>query len=280
MLKTKTIEIGPDRSIHAVQAGKGPDLVLLHGALTTHSDWLEGPFDALARRFRVTALDRPGHGLSRRPRFEGAPRDQAAQIADGLDALGVGPAIVVGHSMGGLVALALAESFGKHVAALVLVAPLAFPELRLIEQAVMGPRAFPLIGPLISRMGQATIDRPMVKMAQRMMFAPLPVPPEWEANYPYDQILTSAAMVSEGEETIAVAPFAPAGTMDFSALGVDVQILIGTADQVANPMRHARPLAALLPEARLTEIEGVGHMLHHAAPDRVVEAALAARVFA
>jgi pimeloyl-ACP methyl ester carboxylesterase len=182
--------------------------------------------------------------------------------------------------MGGLVALALAESFGKHVAALILVAPLAFPELRFMDQAVMGPRAFPLIGPLLSKMGQATIDRPVVKIAQRMMFAPLPVPAAWEANYPYDQILTAEAMVSEGEETAAVVPFAPAGTIDLSAIRTDVQILIGMADQVANPMRHARPLAAMLSGARLTEVAGVGHMLHHAEPDRVVEAALGVRVFA
>jgi pimeloyl-ACP methyl ester carboxylesterase len=126
MAEARTIDLGAERSLHAVQGGKGPDLLLIHGALATHGDWLEGPFDAFARRFRVTAVDRPGHGASSRPRFSGTPRDQARQIAEGLDRLGVGRTIVVGHSMGGLVALALAERFPERVAALVLVAPIRF----------------------------------------------------------------------------------------------------------------------------------------------------------
>jgi len=182
--------------------------------------------------------------------------------------------------MGGLVALALAEGFRERVAALILVAPLAFPELRLLEQGLMGPRAFPLIGPLLSRIGQGTIDRPILAIVQRMMFAPQAVPPAWAANYPYDLIMTSEAMVAEGEETSSILPFAPTAIIDFAAIRTHVQILAGTADQVADPKRHARPLAAALPESRLIEVEGVGHMVHHIAPEKVLEAALAASVFA
>jgi pimeloyl-ACP methyl ester carboxylesterase len=278
--KARTIELCGGRSLHAVQAGRGPNLVLLHGALTTHSDWLEGPFDALARRFRVTAVDRPGHGLSRRPRFEGTPRDQAAQIRAGLDALGVGRAVVVGHSMGGLVALALAEGFPDSVAALVLAAPLAFPEARPFEQGLLAPRAAPLFGPLLSSLGRATVDRAMVEAAQRLMFAPQPVPARWKANYPYDRIVTADAMVHEGEEAASILPFAPAGTLDFRAIRAPVQILCGTADRVADPNRHARPLAAVLRDSALTELPGLGHMLHHAAPHALVAAVEETRIAA
>lgn len=48
-------------------------------------------------------------------------------------------------------------------------------------------------------------------------------------------------------------------------------MLTGTADQVANPNLHARPLAALLPDSRLTELPGVGDMLHHAEPDILIQ---------
>src|SRR5687768_16182964 len=111
MWKSTTIDLGPGRSLHAVRQGVGEDVLLLHGALTTHHDWLAGPAGALATESRVTALDRPGHGLSRRPRFVGTPRDQAGQIAAGLDRLDVGPAVIVAHSYGAVVALALAERF-------------------------------------------------------------------------------------------------------------------------------------------------------------------------
>jgi pimeloyl-ACP methyl ester carboxylesterase len=271
MATAKTIELGGERSLHAVQAGNGPDLVLIHGALTTHRDWLDGPFDALARHFRVTAVDRPGHGLSRRPRFEGTPRDQAAQIRRGLDELGVGRATVVGHSMGGLVALAMAERFAGTVARLVLAAPIAFPETRPLEHSLFAPRAMPLVGPILSRIGEATIDPPMLKAVQRLMFAPQPVPEHWEANYPYERILTAEGMIAEGEETAAILPFAPTGTIDLRQVRAPADIVTGTADRIVNPDRHARPLAAMLAESRLIELSGIGHMLHHAAPEALIE---------
>src|SRR4051812_2547428 len=120
MWEARTVDLGSGRSLHAVQRGTGADLLLVHGALTTHHDWLSGPADALAGSVRVTAIDRPGHGLSRRPRFVGTPREQAAQIAAGLERLGVGRATIVAHSFGALVALALTERFPEQVAALVL----------------------------------------------------------------------------------------------------------------------------------------------------------------
>lgn len=272
MADARTIDLGAGRSLHAVQAGRGPDLVLLHGAVATHRDWLEGPFDALARDFRVTAVDRPGHGLSRRPRFEGTPRDQAAQIRQGLEALGVGRAIFLGHSLGGLVALASAERFPESVAALVLVAPLAFPEARPLEHGLFAPRAAPVVGPLLSSVGRATIDRPLLEMLQRLMFSPQPVPARWKESYPYEHVLTSDAMVMEGEETAAILPFAPAGTIDFAAVRAPIHILTGTADKIVDPNLHARPLARLLQGARLTELEGIGHMVHQVAGEAVVEA--------
>jgi pimeloyl-ACP methyl ester carboxylesterase len=268
---TKTIALGLERSLHIVQAGKGPDLVLIHGALTTHWDWLEGPFDALARRFRVTAVDRPGHGLSRRPRFEGTPRDQAAQIRAGLGELGIERAAFVGHSMGGMVSLAMAEQFPEAVARLVLAAPIAFPETRPLEHSLFAPRAVPVLGPILSRLGEATVDPLMLKAVQRLMFAPQPVPPHWEEHYPYDRILTAEAMIAEGEETTAILPFAAAGIIDLRKVRAPVDIVTGTADRVADPDRHARPLAAMLADSRLTELPGIGHMLHHSAQDALVD---------
>lgn len=271
MQKIHTVALGDERSLHAVQAGRGPDLVLIHGALTTHFDWIEGPFRRLGRHFRVTAIDRPGHGLSRRQRFEGTPRAQAEQIADGLDALGVGRATFLGHSMGCLVALAMAELYPEKVERLVLVAPIAFPEMRPLEHFMIGPRAIPFFGPALSRVAAATVDRPMLKAVQRVMFAPQPVKERWEAGYPYEHILAPGSMVAEAEETAAILPFAPTGTIDLRKVRAPVHILTGTADQVANPNLHARPLAALLPDSRLTELPGVGHMLHHAEPDILIQ---------
>lgn len=272
MRNIQNVDLGGGRSLYSAMAGQGPDVVLIHGAVATSHDWLQGPFDALVGQgFRVTAIDRPGHGLSRRPRLEGTPRDQARQIRAGLDAIGIGRATLVSHSFGGLVSLAYAELFPEQVESLVLVAPIAFPELRPLEHGLIAPRALPLAGPLFSGLAEATFDRPLLEAVQKLMFSPQPVDPAWKASYPYEQVLDRDAMVREGEDTASILPFAPAGTVNVAALRTSVHILTGTSDKVVEDERQGKLLARLMPNARLTEVEGVGHMLHHVRPELVVE---------
>ncbi|HEY0130251.1 MAG TPA: alpha/beta hydrolase [Allosphingosinicella sp.] len=273
MWDATTIDLSPDRSLHALQGGTGPDVLMLHGALNTHYDWLTGPAGAIAEGARVTLLDRPGHGLSRRPRFVGTPRDQAAQIASGLDRLGVGPAVVAGHSFGALVSLALAERFPERVAALVLVAPLAFPEPRLLEHSLLAPRSVPVVGPLLSRLGNRSgFDRAALEWLQELMFSPDAMPAHWKQGFPYEHVLDPDTLVHEGEDAAAVLPLSPTGTMDLRRIEAPVHILAGTSDRIVQQEGQGKALARLLRNARLTEIEGAGHMLHHSHPDLVVRA--------
>jgi pimeloyl-ACP methyl ester carboxylesterase len=247
--------------------------------VTTHHDWLAGPADALSEGARVTAIDRPGHGLSRRPRFVGTPRDQAGQIAGALDRLGVGPAKVVGHSFGALVALALAEGFPEKVDALVLVAPLAFPEPRLIEHGLLAPRSTPVIGPLLSRLGaHSGFDRAALGLLQTLMFSPHDVPDHWQQGFPYARVLDPDNLVHEGEDAAAIVPLSPTGTIDLRRIGVPVHVLVGTGDKIVQPEGQGKALARLLPGAHLTEVEGAGHMLHHSHPDLILSAVREAAV--
>jgi pimeloyl-ACP methyl ester carboxylesterase len=274
MRQAQTIDLGGGRSLHAVMEGEGPDLLLLHGMLTTSHDWLSSSaFDAFVRAgFRVTAIDRPGHGLSRRLRFEGSPREQAKQIRAGLHALRMERVTIVGHSFGGLVALAYAELFPEAVERLVLVAPITFPEPRLIEHLLLAPRAMPLLGPAFSTAAGATIDQPVLKMIQRLMFSPQPVPDGWEASYPYGQVLDAAAMVAEGEDAAAMLPLSPTGTIDLAAIRTPTRILTGDSDRVVQYQRQAKLAAGAMPNASLCVCGGIGHMLHHARPEALVEA--------
>jgi pimeloyl-ACP methyl ester carboxylesterase len=273
MWKTTNLDLGSGRSLHALQQGAGGDVLLLHGAMATHHDWLEGPADALCEGARVTAIDRPGHGLSRRPRFVGTPRDQAGQIASGLDRLGVGPAVVLGHSFGALVALALAELFPARVTRLVLVSPLIFPEPRLLEHGMIAPRSLPVIGPLLSRAGRRSgMDRAAIEWIQAVMFSPAPVPSRWKRSFPFDQVLDPDSMVHEGEDSASILPLSPAGTIDLRRIEGPVHVLTGTADRVVEQERQGKALARLLRNGLLTEIEGAGHMLHHSHPDLVLSA--------
>ncbi|HEU0134323.1 MAG TPA: alpha/beta hydrolase [Allosphingosinicella sp.] len=273
MWDSTTVDLGSGRSLHAAQRGSGEDLLLLHGAMTTNHDWIAGPAAALSEDRRVTAIDRPGHGLSRRPRFVGTPRDQAGQIADGLDRLGVGPALVIGHSFGALVALALAERFPERVAGLVLVSPLVFPEPRLLEHGLIAPRSTPVFGPLLSRLGHRSgFDRAAVEWIQAVMFSPARIPAGWKSSFPYDQVLDPDVLVHEGEDSASILPLSPAGTIDLGRIEIPVQVLIGTEDRVVEQERQGKALARLLPDGRLTVVDGAGHMLHHSHSDVVLAA--------
>lgn len=269
--EAQTVELGPDRSLHAVTAGTGPEIVLVHGAFATHRDWLDGPFAALAELGRVIAIDRPGHGLSRRPRFEGGPRAHAAQIRDGLKALGVVRPILVAHSFGALSALSYAEQFPGEVAGLVLIAPLAFPEFRPLEHTLFAPRALPVLGPLWAEIGRA-FDRPLLEAHHRIMFSPDKPPDTWKANYPWDQILAPDGVIANGEDFSTVHPWRLDSYVDIASLRTPAQVLSGTADLIIEDLRQGRVLAERLSGAAVTRLVGVGHMLHHSRPDALVRA--------
>jgi pimeloyl-ACP methyl ester carboxylesterase len=118
------------RRAYAYTGGKAlntdlPCVVFIHGALHDHSVW-----NLLARGlahhgYAVLALDQPGHGRS-----EGPPLDSVESLADWvlacLDAAGLSQAVVVGHSLGSLVALEVAARAVSRVKGLVMMAT-AFP---------------------------------------------------------------------------------------------------------------------------------------------------------
>jgi pimeloyl-ACP methyl ester carboxylesterase len=273
MLTPRTIDLGSGRTLHALHGGRGPDLLLIHGAVSTHHDWRLALPAAAAREWRLTIVDRPGHGLSRRPRFAGTPRDQAEQIVAGLDRLGVERPVIAAHSFGALVALALAERFPERVEAMVLVAPLAFPEPRLLEHSLFAPRSAPFVGPLLSWMSERSgFDRPLLDFIQATMFWPEPVPRAWKESFPFDRVLDPASLVFQGEDAAAMLPLSPAGLIDLDRIRMPVRILTCTRDKVVEDERQAKALARLLPQAELTEVPGAGHMLHHSHKPLVAEA--------
>jgi monooxygenase len=100
--------------------GSGPALVLLHGLGSSHLTW-SAVEDAFAQRFTVYELDLPGFGYSDKPFLYTSARQEAAFVDDFLGSLGVERATVIGHSMGGDVALWLAVEHPERVDRLVLV---------------------------------------------------------------------------------------------------------------------------------------------------------------
>ena len=148
--KGKFIEIDGVR-LHYVERGKGRPLVLFHGNGSMIQDFeSSGLIDLAAKNYKVIVFDRPGFGHSLRPRnVVWTPEAQADLFAKALDRLNVPRAIVLGHSWGASVAIALAIKHPSLVEALVLASGYYFPTARADVLALSGP-AIPGLGDIIS----------------------------------------------------------------------------------------------------------------------------------
>jgi 2-hydroxy-6-oxonona-2,4-dienedioate hydrolase len=117
------------------QAGQGPTLVLVHGLGLSADFWMRNGAPLAAAGFRVLAPDLPGFGRTQGPSALSVPA-QAEAVAAWADALGIGPAAYVGHSISCQTVLQLAAADPRRVTALVLAAPTGDPRpLRLARQA-------------------------------------------------------------------------------------------------------------------------------------------------
>jgi pimeloyl-ACP methyl ester carboxylesterase len=115
------------------QAGDGPDVVLVHAVTSNQAVWLfSGLVDALAADHRVTTYDLRGHGQSERPPTGYTSAEMAADFAALHAALGLGPAVLVGHSFGGVTALHAAALYPAAVKGVIL-SDSFFPGLREVE---------------------------------------------------------------------------------------------------------------------------------------------------
>jgi pimeloyl-ACP methyl ester carboxylesterase len=105
-----------------VKVGEGPVLLLLHGLGCDHSTW-DPVIDALAEHHTVIAPDLLGHGRSAKPRADYSIGGYANAMRDLLTVLGVETATVVGHSLGGGVAMQFAYQFPERTERMILIAP-------------------------------------------------------------------------------------------------------------------------------------------------------------
>lgn len=256
-------------------APDGPPVVLLHGNGSMVEDFdSSGLIDLLVRHRRVVTIDRPGFGRSDRPRDrDWTPEAQAALIAAALERLGLVRPIVLGHSFGAVVALALALDHASRIGGLVLESGYFFPTLR-ADAVLFSPPAIPVIGDVIRYTYGPPLGRAVAKPMIRRMFAPLPVPRRFKREFPLPLTVRPWQIRAVAEDSAAMVPAARRLSQRLGQLHLPVAILAGEEDRIVSPKRQAQRLHAMLPDSRLVLLPGAGHMLHHASPAVVEEAIL------
>lgn len=276
----RIVALAQDRTIAYAETGTGPDLVAIHGTLMCLEDVWLGPVPALAEHFRVVAVDRPGHGFSRRPRGAAADIwDQAASIREAVQRLGLRRPVILGHSFGGAVALAYGMLHPEEIAGVVALAPICFPEPRL-EQVLFGPRALPFGGDALSALLAASSDRMLLPLLWNAMFFPEAMPPRFARDFPFDLAGRPGQITAEGEDAGWLWPALTRSVLGYPSLHRPVRILGGSADLVVNTTLHGQRAAGMIPGARFERLPDAGHMLHHFQAAAVVRAACAVQACA
>jgi pimeloyl-ACP methyl ester carboxylesterase len=257
--------------LHYIERGEGPPVVLLHGNGAMIQDFeISGIVDLLAERYRVLVFDRPGFGHTNRPRGRvWTPTAQAELLREAFNALGIQRPLLVGHSWGTLVALSLAVAHPNDVSALVLVSGYYFPTAR-ADLALFSPVAIPLVGDVMRYTISPLLGRLLAPKIFRKVFAPAAVTARFAAEFPIELALRPSQIRASAEDTAFMIP----ATLRhrYGSLALPIVIVAGTNDEIVELGRQSRRLHGELSHSELRVVEGGGHMIHHTAPHRIIDA--------
>ena len=257
------------RPLNYLQAGSGPVLLMIHGMAGTCENW-QAVIEPLARHYTVIAPDLPGHGHSAPGAGDYSLGSLAAGLRDLLLTLGHDRATLVGHSLGGGIALQFAYQFPEITERLVLVSSgglgpevspvlraAALPGANLFIAATAGPGS--IAGSVLTR-GLAAIGlHPNADVAEVARgYASLA-----DAGRRGAFLATLRSVVgTEGQRV-------KAGDRLYLADGVPVLIVWGRHDKII-PVAHGEYAHELIPDSRLEIFDEAGHMPQLEVPARFV----------
>jgi pimeloyl-ACP methyl ester carboxylesterase len=254
-----------------VVKGEGPAVLLLHGMACDHTTWLP-IIDRLAERHTVIAPDLLGHGQSDKPRADYSVGGYANGMRDLLTVLGIDRVTVVGHSLGGGVAMQFAYQFPERTERLALVAPGGLgaevtPFIRAVTlpgfHAAMGVITLPgvrhLVGGAMRRLNR--FDHPVVRDLAEIaeIIEHLKDPRERRAL----AHVVRACVDVRGQIITMV---------DRAYLAQEMPMcVIWGGDDLVIPTKHAQLIARHAPGARVHVLPGVGHFPHKDAAEATAD---------
>jgi pimeloyl-ACP methyl ester carboxylesterase len=262
------VQIGASR-VHIVERGTGSTtLVLVHGLGAQLRNFTYALVEPLAANFHIICVDRPGCGYSTRPpQVSASLCGQADTIAQLLAALGVDRPIIVGHSYGGAVALALALNHPARVGGLALLAPLTHAQ----DAPPPAFRDLAIASRLLRSLVSWTVAIPASMAASAkimdLVFRPDAVPADFAtraggllALRPGQIFAASSDMVGANDDLRWMVERYP-------TIRIPVGILFGRSDAILSYQDHGLAMQSRIAGLTLSLIDG-GHMLPLAAPEQ------------
>jgi pimeloyl-ACP methyl ester carboxylesterase len=252
-------------------AGSGPPLLLIHGIGDSSATW-STVMPALARRHLVIAPDLLGHGQSDKPRADYSVAAYANGMRDLLGVLGIDRVSLVGHSLGGGVAMQFAYQFPEHTERLVLVSSggvgrnvtpvlraVSLPGAHLLLSMVTLPTARLQVAAVLKLMellgtGLGRDAHDLMRLVDAL--------PDATARSAF--IRTLRAVVDWRGQVVTMLDRC------YLTSGMPTLLIWGTRDQVL-PVQHGRAAHLAMPGSRLDLFEGAGHFPFHADPERFIK---------
>src|SRR6202166_3000609 len=258
--------------LHYVERGSGAPLVLLHGNGSMIQDFeTSGLIDLAAKNYRVIVFDRPGFGHSDRPRnVVWTPAAQAELINSALHRLGVLHAIVLGHSWGASVAVALALKYPKLVQGLVLASGYYYPTLRLDVVALSAP-AVPLVGDVLGHTLTPIVGRVMWPLVMAKIFGPRSVPKKFD-GFPKEMAVRPSQIRASAAESALMISDAFNFQDQYKNLEMPVSIIAGEDDRLIDIDEQSSRLHADVVQSTFHRVPGTGHMVHQTATGTIMSA--------
>ena len=264
------IEVAGAR-IHYLDKGSGPAIVILHGLGGQMGNFTCALLERLTDEFRVILMDRPGSGYSNRaPGATGRLTEQAATVAEFIRKLGLEQPLLVGHSLGGAIALGVALDHPEVVKGLALVAPVThlpkhvpapFRALDIKSNYLRWLVAWTVATPIGIRRGKAVLDA---------IFSPELAPADFPTRAGGILGLRPRSFFNTSSDMRAVNLDLWAMVGRYSSLRLPVRILYGTSDEVLDHRVHGEAMTAKSSMVSLELVKG-GHMLPITAPDLTAE---------
>jgi pimeloyl-ACP methyl ester carboxylesterase len=119
-IRSKGVVLRDDTVVHYREAGQGPVLILIHGLGSSSEAWQRN-MESLGKSYRVIAIDLPGYGKSDKPKADYSVEYHTRVVAEFLEHLGAGKAVLAGNSLGGWIAALAALEHPEKVSGLILI---------------------------------------------------------------------------------------------------------------------------------------------------------------
>jgi pimeloyl-ACP methyl ester carboxylesterase len=269
MNELKFLELHGDRVAYR-DAGDGEVLLLIHGMAGSSATW-RSVLPQLSKKFRVIAPDLLGHGESAKPRSDYSLGAFAVLLRDFLDELGVSQATVVGHSLGGGVAMQFVYQHPDYGKRLVLISSGGLgPDVGLVLRLLSAPGA-ELVLPIIAPKPVLTVGN---KLRSWLRGAGIHSPRGAETWSAYSSLSDRQTRRSFLRTLRSVVDYRGQAVSALNRLQVRTDLPImaiwGERDNII-PVEHAYAAHQARTDARLEVLPNVGHYPQVEAPTEVVE---------